>query len=309
MSIEVREPTKGFYSALDDVIKYQIKSLNNQIRTRQALSKAIEISRSEGFSDFEAGLIIKKYLKDKLPKTTYYRTLHKLKLIEEKQKVPMEQIYYNNVLEQKDNHKQKGEDTWNYEYEDMILDRVQGFDSTEKYILDIARLFRKLGYTEDKIFTETKRMCKSGGMAGAELEYVDKVLHWKLDTYRKLDNFPGKQPAKSIVQYVKIAATLDMYGIPRDKISAKIKEIVIPIQGMEECYFIVYVLQPTPFADPTIIEMDFLGVWIKSILPRRSGGYVDDDQYRAEREEEEIGIGDGRKYKADEKYCRHCIMK
>jgi hypothetical protein len=46
----------------------------------------------------------------------------------------------------------------------MILDRVEGFDSMEKYILDIARLFRKLGYAEDEIFTETKRMCKSGGM-------------------------------------------------------------------------------------------------------------------------------------------------
>src|SRR5206468_7226225 len=100
-----------------------------------------------------------------------------------------------------------------------------------------------------------------------------------------------------------------MYGIPRDKISAKIKEIVIPIQGMEESYFIDYVLQKTPYADPNIAEMDFLGVYIKSILPRKYGGYVDDDRYEAEQEEMEIGIGDGRKYKADERYCRHCIMK
>jgi hypothetical protein len=140
-------------------------------------------------------------------------------------------------------------------------------------------------------------------------EHVDKVLHWKYDIYRKLDNFPGKQPAKSIVQYIKIAATLDMYGIPRDKISAKIKEIALPIQGMEESYFIDYVLQPTPFADPNIAEMDYLAVYIKSILPRKHGGYVDDDQYKAEQEEMEIGIGDGRKHKADEKYCRHCIKK
>jgi len=307
MSIEVRKPTRRFYSALDDVIKYQIKSLNNQIKTRLALGKAIEILRDEGFSDFEAGLIIKKYLKDKLPKTSYYRTLHKLKLIEEKQKVPMEQIHYNNVLEQKDIQEQKREDTW--DYEDMILDGVQGFDSTEKYILDTARLFRKLGYSEDRIITETKRMCKSGGMGETELEYVEEVLRRKYDIYRKFDNFPGKQPAPILVQYLKIAATLDIYGIPRDQISAKIKEIVIPIQGMEYSYFIDNILQPTPFADPSIAQMDFLGVWIKSILPRKYGGYVDDDRYKAEQEEKEIGIGDGRKYKADEKYCRHCIMK
>jgi hypothetical protein len=191
----------------------------------------------------------------------------------------------------------------------MILDKVKGFDSTEKYILDIARLFRKAGYTDDKIFSETKRMCKSGGMGPAELEHVDVVLGWKYDIYKKLDNFPGKQPAKSLVQYIKIAATLDMYGIPRDKISAKIKEIVIPIQGMEESYYIDYALQETPFADPSIAQMDYLAVWVKSILPRKSGGYVNDDRYKAEQEEKEIGIGDGRKYKADEKYCRHCIAK
>jgi hypothetical protein len=72
----------------------------------------------------------------------------------------MEQISYNNVLEQRDTP----EEEWNYDYEDMILDRVEGFDSMEKYILDIARLFRKLGYSEDKVFSETKRMCKAGGI-------------------------------------------------------------------------------------------------------------------------------------------------
>jgi hypothetical protein len=198
----------------------------------------------------------------------------------------------------------------------MILDRVEGFDSMEKYILDIARLFRKLGYTEDKVFAETKRMCKAGGYRPAELDHVDVVLHWKYEIYRKLDNFPGdKQPPKSKVQYIKIAATLDMYGIPRNKISAKIKEIATTIQGKEESHFIDWTLQPLEiYADPNIPKgldsQDYhLGEWINSILARRYGGYVDDEVYDTLEAEQEIGIGDGRRYDADEKYCRHCIPK
>lgn len=304
MSIEKRKPTKEFYSELNNVIKYQIKSLSNQLKTREALQKAIEIARIENFDDSIIRLLMKDYFKDKLPKSTYYRILHKLKLIEDKQKhmVPMEHINYNNVLEQKDTEKDK------LRYEDMILDKVEDIYSTEKYILDTARLFERLGYSEDKIFIETKRMCKSGGMGQEELEYVDEVLHWKYDTYRKLDE-NLKNSWWSGKLYLKIAVNLDIYGIPRDKISAKIKEIVIPIQGMKESYIIDLSLQKTQFADPNIAEMDYLAVWIKSITPRKYGGYVDDDRFKAEQEEKKIGIGDGRKHKVDERYCRHCIMK
>jgi hypothetical protein len=120
---------------------------------------------------------------------------------------------------------------------------------------------------------------------------------------------------KSLVQYIKIATTLDMYGIPRDKISAKIKEIASPICGKEESHFIDWALQPMEtYADPNIPKgydsQDYhIGELINSILPRYMGGCVDDEVYKAERAEQEIGIGDGRKYDADENYCRHCIAK
>lgn len=68
---------------------------------------------------------------------------------------------------------------------------------------------------------------------------------------------------------------------------------------MEESYFIDVSLQTIPYADPNIAQMDYLEVWIKSISPRKYGGYVDDDKFNAEQEEMKIGIGDGRKYKAD----------
>jgi hypothetical protein len=299
MSIEKKKPSNEFYSALDEVISHQIKS-------REAFDKAIEIGRKQGYDDFTISLFIKEYLKEKLPKTTLWRYLKEIN--PDEKKVPMEHISYNNVLEQKEPEQRKQPS--NHEYEDMILDRVEGFDSMEKYILDIARLFRKLGYSQDKVFSETKRMCKAGGYGPAELDHVDVVLHWKYDTYQKLENFPGKQPWKPLVQYIKIAATLDMYGIPREQISAKIKEIVIPMQGMEESYFIDCALQPTEiYADPRVAEVDYLALWVKSILPQSSGGNVDDERYEAEQEEKKIGIGDGRKYKADERYCRHCIMR
>jgi hypothetical protein len=301
MSIEKNKPTKEFYSALNQVVNHLDKAGKQLRSSRQAYNNAVKIAKEQGFEDHEISLLVKDYLKDKVPKTSLYRYLKELQPI-----VPVEQISYNNVLEHKDTQVSQKDD---YEYEDLILDRVEGFDSTEKYILDIARLFRKAGYTEGKIFTETKRMCKSGGMGPAELEHVDKVLHWKYDTYRKLDQ--GLQDvARSIVQYLKIAVTLDIYGIPRDKISAKIKEIAIPIQGKEESHFIDWSLQPIgTFADPNIPKRDYLAEYINSILPRRSGGYVDDDVYEAERAEQEIGIGDGRKYDADVNYCRHCIKK
>ncbi|HET6726643.1 MAG TPA: hypothetical protein VFH19_01295 [Nitrososphaeraceae archaeon] len=294
MSIEKRQPTQEFYSALDDVIAHQIKS-------REAFDKAIEIGRKQGYDDFTIGLFIKDYLKEKIPKTSLYRYLKELNPNENS--VPREQIYYNNVLEQKDTQKDTSR------YEDIVLDKVEGFDSIEKYILDTARLFERLGYTEDKIITETKRLCKSGGMGQAELEHVDYVLHWKYDTYRKLDE-GLRNTAPSMIQYIKIAVNLMIYGIPKDKISAKIKEIAIPIQGIEESHFIDLSLQATgTFTDPSIPEADYLGEYINSILPREHGGYVDDEVYKAEQAEKEIGIGDGRKYNADENYCRHCIKK
>jgi hypothetical protein len=304
MSIDVRKPPEEFYSELDQVVEYFDKAGTQLRRGRQAYDNAVKIAKNQGFNNLEITLLAKEYLKDKVPKTSLWRYLKELKPT-----VPMEQIYYNNVIEQKDIQQEQKHGTRNYQYEDMILDRVEGFDSTEKYILDVARLFRKTGYTEDKIFSETKRMCKSGGMGPAELDYVDVVLHWKYDTYRKFDEWPGKKPWGPILQYLKIAATLDMYGIPRDKISAKIKEIAVPIEGMEESYFIDWALQKTPYADPSIAQMDYLALWVKSILPRKYGGHIPDDRYEAEKAEKEIGIGDGRKHKADEKYCRHCIMK
>jgi hypothetical protein len=166
-----------------------------------------------------------------------------------------------------------------------------------------------MGYAEDKIFTETKRLCKSGGMGQAELEHVDYVLHWKYDTYRKLDE-GLRNTAPSIIQYIKIAVNLMIYGISKDKISAKIKEIAIPIQGIEESHFIDLSLQATGvFTDPNIPKRDYLQEYISSILPRKYGGYVDDEVYKAEQAEQEIGIGDGRKYNPDENYCRHCIAR
>jgi hypothetical protein len=133
-----------------------------------------------------------------------------------------------------------------------------------------------MGYTKDKIFSETKRLCKSGGMRESELEHVDVVLNWKYDTYKKLDEGLDKT-APSMVQYIKIAVNLDIYGIPRDKISAKIKEVAIPIQGIEESHFIDLSLQATGvYTDPNIPKRDYLAEYINSILPRKYGGYLDD---------------------------------
>jgi hypothetical protein len=132
MSIEKKEPTDEFYKELDNVIKYQIKSLNNQVKTREAFAKAVEISRKQGFSDMETGLLVKEYFKDKLPKTTYYRTLHKLKLIEKKQKVPLEQMSYNNVLDVKHNTIQE-----------CLADAVKEFTKLKKVIHEFAEMLEK----------------------------------------------------------------------------------------------------------------------------------------------------------------------
>lgn len=86
--------------------------------------------------------------------------------------------------------------------------------------------------------------------------------------------------------------------------------MAIPIQGIEESHFIDLSLQITGvFTDPNIPKRDYLQEYISSILPHKYGGYVDDEVYKAERAEQEIGIGDGRKYNADENYCRHCIER
>lgn len=297
MSIEKKKPSKELISLINEGLDTGIKFID-------LVDKIWKKGAEEGFSREEIAEIVRPIARKKgLNKDQVYYLTHKPELLE-KSKSQYEELKTRNIPT---NTADTKEDIFGYE--DYILDRIEDFNSTEKYILDTARLFRKLGYSEDRIFTETKRMCKSGGMGETELEYVEEVLKRKYDLYQKFDNFPGKQPPPIFVQYLKIAATLDIYGIPRDQISTKIKKIVIPIQGMEYSYFIDHLLQPTPFADPNIAPMDFLGVYIASILPRKFGGYVDDDRYKAEQEEKDVGIGDGIKCKVDEKYCRHCIMK
>lgn len=302
MSVEKKKPSKKLVSLIHEAVDTGIKLID-------IVDKIWKQGAEEGFSREEIAEIVRPIARERgLNKDQVYYLTHKPEILE-KSKSQYEELKNRNIT-------RITEDKWNYEYEDMILDRVEGIDSMEKYILDIARLFRKLGYSEDKIFTETKRMCKAGGYGPAELDHVDVVLHWKYDLYRKLDNFPGdKQPPKFLVQYIKIAATLDLYGIPRDKISAKIKEIATTIQGKEESHVIDWALQPMgTYADPNIRKGNdsqeyHIGELVNSICPRKYGGYVDDEVYEAERAEQEIGIGDGRSYNADEKYCRHCIAK
>lgn len=200
MSIETKKPSTEFYSALDEVITHQVKS-------REAFDRAIEIARKQNFGDFEIGLFIKEYLRDKIPKTSLYRYLKELNPI------PLEQIYYNNVLEQKDP----------YLYDADYRKNIHGLD--------------------EAIREELKNI-------------------------------------------LKMAKTLEEAGLKKEKISAKIKErLKVKGEGEGEAdiksrlKLVDFALQQTEYKDPSIPEEDYLLESIKYILPRKHGGYIDDDEY------------------------------
>jgi hypothetical protein len=199
MSIEKKKPTKEFYSALDEVITHQIKS-------REAFDRAIEIARKQNFDDFEIGLLIKDYLKDKIPKTSLYRYLKGIN----PNPVPMEQIYYNNVLEQKE----------------------AGYNDLE-YRSHIA-----------------------------EARHAIEV---------------------DAINCLKMAKILEKMGIPKDKISHKIKDS-LKAKGIDkaELIFVDFALQNSEYKDPSVPKADYLQEYINSILPRKHGGYVDDDEWEKE---------------------------
>ena len=118
MSIEKKQPTQEFYEALDDVITHQIKS-------REAFDKAIEIGRKQGYDDFTISLFIKDYLKEKIPRTSLYRYLKEIT----SDTVPMEQIYYNNVLDLKYQSVQE-----------CLANAVKKFNELKRVIIEVAEM-------------------------------------------------------------------------------------------------------------------------------------------------------------------------
>lgn len=144
MSIEKKKPTKEFYSALDDVITHQIKS-------RVAFDKAIEIGRKQGYDDFTIGLFIKDYLKDKIPKTSLYRYLKEIN----PNSVPMEQIYYNNVLEANEHDIQK--------YEDEAVNAIVEREKTRK---KLESLLKESVPKRAKMLVESHERYKNGDPNG-----------------------------------------------------------------------------------------------------------------------------------------------
>ena len=87
-SIQNRRPPKEFYIALDQCVGHQVKS-------RKAFDSAVEIAKSNGFSDFEIILFTKEYLKDKIPHSSLYRFINELS---PKPVFPLVQNDNNNVL-------------------------------------------------------------------------------------------------------------------------------------------------------------------------------------------------------------------
>lgn len=88
-NIKNRRPPKTFYLALDECIGHQVKS-------RKAFDRAIDIAKSNGFSDFEIVLFTKDYLKDKIPHSSLYRYINELS---PKPVFPLGQIDSKNVLD------------------------------------------------------------------------------------------------------------------------------------------------------------------------------------------------------------------
>jgi hypothetical protein len=169
VNIEKRKPTKEFYSMLDEVVNHQVKS-------REAFDRAIEIARKQNFGDFEIGLFIKEYLRDKIPKTSLYR------YIKELNPVPLEQIYYNNVLVEKDPTSQ--------ELIKEIVDEYKKFENETKVFVskavDLLEQMYNLGEWEgplSKAGAKIKHDLRKEGIREESLELIDEFLPSKYKDY------------------------------------------------------------------------------------------------------------------------------
>jgi hypothetical protein len=187
VNIEKRKPTKEFYSTLDEIVNHQVKS-------REAFDRAIEIARKQNFGDFEIGLFIKEYLRDKIPKTSLYR------YIKELNPVPLEQIYYNNVLEQKDPYLYA-------EWRKNINGMNEAIREEVKLILKMAKVLKESGLAKEKISAKIKEEtklnsedeCDSEADIKSRLKIVDFALQ---QTEYKDPNIPEEDYLLESIKYM-----------------------------------------------------------------------------------------------------------
>jgi hypothetical protein len=187
MSIKTKKPTAEFYSSLDDVINHQIKS-------RKAFNRAIEIARKQGFGDLEISLFVKDYLKHKIPKTSLYRYIKEIK------PVPLERIYYNNVLEQKDPYLYA-------EWRKNINGMNEAIREEVKLILKMAKVLKESGLAKEKISAkikeETKLNSEDEGDSEADIKSRLKIVDFALQqTGYKDPNIPEEDYLLESIKYM-----------------------------------------------------------------------------------------------------------
>src|SRR6188474_690484 len=114
MSIEKKKPSKKLISLIHQAV-------DTGIKLRDIVDKIWKEGTEEGFSREEIAEIVRPIARQKgLNKDPVYYLTHKPEILE-KSKLQYEELKNRNITS-------STEDTWNYSYEDMILDRVEGFD-------------------------------------------------------------------------------------------------------------------------------------------------------------------------------------